>query len=220
MRILAMDTSLGACSGAIWHDGDVIAHELIAMPRGQAEALLPMLERLRTGAGLAYASFDRLAVSIGPGSFAGIRVGLAAARGLALALNLPLAGIGTLEVLAAGMPGTGPIAAMIDARNHQMYLQIFSQDLQPLGTAALLSIDEAIPACQTHNAAGDLRLVGSGALLLAEALNIDPSRINAAALPDAAMVAARAALVTAVPGHQVAPVYLRPPDAKLPDAAA
>jgi len=220
MRILAMDTSLGACSVAIWHDGDVIAHEFIAMPRGQAEALLPMLERLRTGAGLDYADFDRLAVSIGPGSFAGIRVGLAAARGLALALNLPLAGIGTLEVLATGMPGQGPVAAMIDARNQQLYMQIFAQDMQPLGTAALLSIDDAIIACQAQNTAGDLRLVGSGAPLVAGALGIAPSRINADALPDAAMVASRAALVTAAPGHQVAPLYLRPPDAKLPGAAA
>ncbi len=220
MRILAMDTSLGACSGAIWHDGDVIARELIAMPRGQAEALLPMLERLRTGAGLAYAGFDRLAVSIGPGSFAGIRVGLAAARGLALALNLPLAGIGTLEVLAAGMPGAGPVAALIDARNHQLYVQIFAQDLQPLSAPALLSIGDAITACQAHNEAGDLRLVGSGAPLLAAALGMGPSRIDAAALPDAAIVAARAALVTAVAGHLVAPLYLRPPDAKLPGAAA
>lgn len=220
MRILAMDTSLGACSAAIWHDGVVTAHALIAMPRGQAEALLPMLERLRTGAGLDYADFDRLAVSVGPGSFAGIRVGLAAARGLALALNLPLAGIGTLEVLAAGMPGQGPVAAVIDARNNQVYLQIFAQDLQPLGAAALLSIDDAIIACQTHNATGDLRLVGGGAPLLAGALGIGPSRTDAAALPDAAMVAARAARVSAVPGHQVAPLYLRPPDAKLPGAAA
>lgn len=220
MRILAMDTSLAACSAAVWRDGAVISREFAPMQRGQAEALLPMLERVRLAAGLDYAQFDRLAVSVGPGSFAGIRIGLAAARGLALALGLPLAGIGTLEVLAAASPGNGPVAAVLDARNNQLYLQLFTRALQPLGAAALLGLDDALGICRAHNASGELRLVGSGAPQLAPGLQTGPRYIDALALPDAGIVAARAALCRALPGNQVAPLYLRPPDAKLPPPSA
>jgi len=211
-----MDTSLAACSVAIWRDGAVVAREFIAMPRGQAEALLPMVERVRGGAGYAWGDFDRLAVSIGPGSFAGIRVGLAAARGLALALDLPLAGIGTLELLAAGMTGSGPVAAVIDARNSQVYIQHFAPDLQALTQPALLLLDAAIGCCNAYDGLRGLRLVGGGAPLVARRLSISPAHIDALALPDAAVLAALAAKRHAVPGHDVAPLYLRPPDAKLP----
>ncbi len=189
------------------------------MARGHAEALLPMVERVREKAGLGFADIDRLAVSIGPGSFAGIRVGLAAARGLALALDLPLVGIGTLKLLAAGAPGSGPVAAVIDARNGQVYFQPFSHDLRPLAPPALVKLENAVSWLYRRDDLKQFRIVGGGAPLIAALLNSDAAQIFPAALPDAAVLAELAATHPGQAGHDVAPLYLRPPDAKLPVAA-
>ena len=102
MRLLALDTATSACSAALWQDGTVLARHLQPMARGQSEALLPMVAAVMAEAGLAFADLDLLAVTVGPGTFTGIRIGLAAARGLALATGLPLAGIATTEAVAGG----------------------------------------------------------------------------------------------------------------------
>jgi len=104
VRILAFDTALGACSAAVWADGLVLARAFEPRSRGHAEALLPMIEAVLAEAGLRLDALDRLAVTVGPGSFAGTRVGLAAARGLALATGLPLVGVTTLEAVAFDLP--------------------------------------------------------------------------------------------------------------------
>lgn len=200
------------------------------MARGHAEALLPMVERVRAGAGLAYADFNRLAVSTGPGSFAGIRAGLAAARGFALALGLPLVGIGTLELLAADVSGSGPVAAVIDplrqrasaasARNAQVYFQPFSRDFTALAPPALLAIDDAAGWLRRQPDLNDFRLVGGGAPLLAPLPGLEAARIFPAALPDAAVLARLAARYPGQAGSDVSPLYLRPPDARLPASDA
>ena len=86
MRVLAIDTALAACSAAVLdteHNGGIVASESLPMVRGHAEALLPLLQRVMQAAGLTFPDIDRIAVTTGPGSFTGLRVGLSAARGIA-----------------------------------------------------------------------------------------------------------------------------------------
>lgn len=98
--ILAVETSLASCSVALSGDGGVLAHESVPMQRGQAEHLAPMVRAVLARAGVEFNALERIAVTTGPGSFTGLRVGLAFARGMALALGIPVIGLSTLEVLA------------------------------------------------------------------------------------------------------------------------
>jgi len=101
MKILAVDTALGACSAALLEDERVLAHRFEAMDRGHAERLAPMVDEIVREAEVDFASLDRLAVTAGPGTFTGQRVGLAFMRGLRIALHRPLIGITTLAAMAA-----------------------------------------------------------------------------------------------------------------------
>src|SRR3979490_2165233 len=103
MLILAIDTALDACAAAVLDTAQnrLIAQESLAMKRGHAEALMPLIARVMKESGIAFASLDRIAVTTGPGSFTGLRVGLSAARGLALAANKPAVGVTTLTAYAA-----------------------------------------------------------------------------------------------------------------------
>ncbi len=104
MRILALDTATSACSAALWHDGRVCARRLVRMERGQSEALMPMVLDVLAEAGCGFSQLDLLAVTVGPGAFTGLRIGLAAARGMALASGIPCLGVTTLEAVAHGVP--------------------------------------------------------------------------------------------------------------------
>ena len=111
MKLLALDCAGLACSVALWRDGAIVAERTREMARGHAEALMPMLGEVMAAADERLDALDRLAVTVGPGSFTGIRVGLAAARGLALAIGCPLIGVGTLAALAElGKPAAGAAA--------------------------------------------------------------------------------------------------------------
>src|SRR5580693_9283048 len=103
MRVLAIDTALGACSAAVLDtaDGGIVASESLAMARGHAEALMPLVARVMQTACLAFHDLDRVVVTTGPGSFTGLRVGIAAARGLGVATGLPVIGVSTLSAYAA-----------------------------------------------------------------------------------------------------------------------
>lgn len=218
MKILALDTALNACSAAIWTDGRVVARAFESRARGHAEALMPMIEGLRREAGIAYADLDRLAVTVGPGSFAGTRVGLSAARGMALATGLPLIGITTLEAVAFGMEADEAIVAAFDAYRGEIYLQVFGKALEPLTEPLALPADEAAGRISRSR----VLLAGNGADRLVPALEargiswrVAPGREE----PDAAVFAGLAAL--RAPGDAPpSPLYLRPPDAKLPANAA
>ena len=130
MKILAADTALGACSVAVLDGGRVLAHRFEAMERGHAEALAPMVEDAMRASGIAFADIDRLAVTTGPGTFTGQRVGLAFMRGLRVALKKPLTGITTLEAMCAAAmeeAGTDYAAAIHDARRGEAYLAVTSK---------------------------------------------------------------------------------------------
>ena len=211
MIVLALDTCLGACSAAIVDGGRVIGGVSEPMTRGHQERLAPMARDLMAGAGVAFGDLDRIGVTVGPGSFTGLRVGLAFAKGLALALDRPCVGVGTLEALAASAPARGPargyIAAVIDAGRGQVYLQIFeagaavtAPDVLPLETAAAR-------LAELHG--GEMTLVGPGAALLGGII-ADAHRVDLATpLPEAI-----ARLALAAPLAPPRPLYLRAPDAK------
>src|SRR5437763_10687269 len=124
--ILAMDTALGACSAAIVADGTTLAHEHLLMARGHAEALAPMVDGLMRGARVSFAALDRIAVTTGPGTFTGQRVGLAFARALGLALKRPVIGVTTLDAMAQEalekQPGIAWALVAADAKRGEIYL--------------------------------------------------------------------------------------------------
>jgi tRNA threonylcarbamoyladenosine biosynthesis protein TsaB len=210
MKILALDTCLDACSAAVWSDGRVLAAASEPMQRGHQERLAPMTAEVLGGAGLLPADLDRVAVTVGPGSFTGLRVGLAFAKGLALALDRPCVGIGTLEALALGA-GTSFAASVIDARREHVYLQAF-EAARPLMAPDILDLPTAAARLAELFRGGPAQLVGSGAPLLASVL--PTAAIDAAATPDPGRIAALAATRPAGPPPR--PLYLRTPDAKVP----
>jgi tRNA threonylcarbamoyladenosine biosynthesis protein TsaB len=234
MNVLAFDTALDACSAAVWSDGAVLAAESVAVARGHAELLFPMLARVLGAAGKDYGDIDRVGVTIGPGSFTGVRVGVAAARGLALSLAKPAVGITTLEAIAATAlagpadmtPDGTPLAVTLDARRGEIYLQVFaavptsgSSCPTALTSPVVIGLDEAARRLP----AGPVIVVGSGAGLLRQVLG-DSREIRALdgpVLPDAGVLASIAAeRRIARDAPPPSPLYLRAPDAKLPDAPA
>jgi tRNA threonylcarbamoyladenosine biosynthesis protein TsaB len=211
VKLLAVDTALGACSVAVLDGEEILAHRFIAIERGHAELLAPMVEEAMTEARLAFAALDRLAVTVGPGTFTGQRVGLAFMRGLRVALHKPLTGVTTLGAMAQqAMAETGLkiAAALHDARREEVYLEIAGgTPLEP----AVLSFDGAIAILAGTQ--GPVALAGTAA---PEAANRLPrAALSTVRQPDALWVArlARELPATDTPPK---PLYLRPPDAKLP----
>ncbi len=224
MNVLALDTATAACSAALWRGGALGAHRFVAMERGHAEALMPMVEAIMDEAGAAYRDLDLVAATVGPGTFTGLRVGLAAARGIALAAGRPVAGVTTLEALAHGVDGAAldgrKLVAALDARRGEVYVQIFDGDLAPMSdplAATPSAVAAGLPA-------GPLALVGDGAPLVAAALagpTGDIVELDAPRLPNAAVVAALAARRFAGPDAELpsappAPLYLRSSGAREP----
>src|SRR5216110_972783 len=131
MLVLAIDTALAACAAAVLDTrrGAIIASETLALTRGHAEAVMPLIARVMVQADIEFAALDRIAVTIGPGSFTGLRVGISAARGIALAAAKPAIGLSTLSALAAphvAARANHTIIAAIDARNEQVYFHVFA----------------------------------------------------------------------------------------------
>ena len=119
MLILAIDTALDACAAAVLdtETAELRAQESLPIKRGHAESLMPLIARVMQSANLAFTALDRIAVTVGPGSFTGLRVGISAARGLALAAERPAVGLTTLSAYAAaveGQSGTAPVISAID----------------------------------------------------------------------------------------------------------
>ena len=210
MIVLAIDTALDACSAAAVQDEVVLAAASEPMQRGHQERLAPMVAEVMTAAGVAFGRLDRIGVTTGPGSFTGLRVGLAFAKGLALALEIDCVGIGSLEALAADAPAPGHVAAVVDARRGQVYLQLFEGGAA-LGPPEALTLDEA--AARLARIARPLTLVGSGAPLLAD--RTPGATVAHSAAPDPVRLARLAARAAGGPGSP-APIYLRAPDARLP----
>lgn len=208
--ILALDTCLTACSAAILDGETVLAARSETMPRGHQERLAPLVRELMTEAGAGFSQLTRIGVTVGPGSFTGLRVGLAFAKGLSSALNLPCVGVGTLEALAFGRDGF--VAAVIDARREQVYVQLFGDGVALTAPDALAAGTAAARIAEVY-AGGPATLIGSAAGLLAEVL--PAATVLTPQGPDPVAVARLAARGPA-PTHSPRPLYLRAPDARLP----
>jgi tRNA threonylcarbamoyladenosine biosynthesis protein TsaB len=212
MRILALDTCLDACSSALWVDGRVIERRFEPMSRGHQERLAPQVAELMAAAGADFAGLERIAVTVGPGSFTGLRVGLAFAKGLALALDRPCIGVGVLAALAQGVAPKGFAAACLDAKRGQVYLQAFI-DGRSIMAPDVLPTEIAAARLAELWSGGPATLVGSGAPLMAGVLA--GAHIETPVAPDPKSVAEVAALAQP-PFPPPRPLYLRAPDAKLP----
>ena len=209
MKLLAVDTALGACSVAVLDGEKVLAHRFEEMARGHAEALAPMVEQTMQQAGIAFAALERLAVTTGPGTFTGQRVGLAFMRGLKVALHKPLVGVTTLEVMAAAT-GTPKAAAIHDAKREEAYLLLWDQGEAVL-PPAVMPFAEALDRIRAF---GPCALAGTGAPAAYQALGPDFG-LSDIRQPDALWLA-RLARLRVPSDTPPAPLYLRAPDAKLP----
>ena len=219
MKILAFDSSGGGCSAAVLSGGRLLAEESAAMLRGQAEHLVPMIARVMGKAEVGFAELDLIAVTLGPGAFTGVRIGIAAAQGLALATGSPALGLGSFEAVAAAVPAAltegRSLLVAIESRREELYLQAFDRRGAPLGQGAL------VPAERWRDIAppGPLVLAGDGAARLGSALARPdivtapgPGSIDAAALARLAAERWRAGFRT----ERLEPRYLHAPDVTLP----
>jgi tRNA threonylcarbamoyladenosine biosynthesis protein TsaB len=217
MRILAIDASCNAISACVCDEGEAepIARDTVAMARGHAEALAPLVERVMTKAPGGFASLDRIAVSIGPGSFTGIRIGIAMARAMGLALDVPVVGVSTLVAFAGPLllePRAGIIVSAIDARHGRVYFQLFEATGRPLIAARVETLRDAARAI----GAGPARIAGNAASLLAEEFGRAASAFDvsaAAEYPDIFAVA-RIGLASDPQAAPPRPLYLKAPDAQ------
>ncbi|MGB8274635.1 MAG: tRNA (adenosine(37)-N6)-threonylcarbamoyltransferase complex dimerization subunit type 1 TsaB [Alphaproteobacteria bacterium] len=224
MLILAFDTSFAMCSAALWRDGRTLAHRALPMERGHSEALVPMLHALTTGQGLRFPDLDRLAVTVGPGGFTGIRIGLAAGRGLALACGRPLVGVTTLEAVARSVPAEArdgrSLVVALDAGRADLYVQCFGPlgfgPLGPVGPVAAIAPGHPIPGLGP----GPVLVAGNGSARLVGALAAVGREVAEMGdmLPDAVRVAEIAAeRADADCMRPPGPLYIHPTYAKLPE---
>ncbi|MGH7034744.1 MAG: tRNA (adenosine(37)-N6)-threonylcarbamoyltransferase complex dimerization subunit type 1 TsaB [Stellaceae bacterium] len=210
MKVLGLDCTGASCSAAVAIAGAIRAHRFAAMERGQAEALMPMVQAVLDEAALGVAQLDLIAVTIGPGSFTGVRTGLAAARGLGLAARRPLMGVTSFAAVAEAVraqAGGRPLAVALESKRQELFLQLVGPEGP--GDGALVPPEQwgafvPVPAF----------LAGDGAVRLAAALARPRTDILSAAAVDAAHVACLAArrwrTGLALPAPR--PLYLRAPD--------
>ncbi len=222
MKILAIDTALDDASAALWEgEGEPAAgsiSEVVCSERAAASRdLLPAIDRLLTARGWSVADLDGVALTIGPGSFTGLRVGVSVVKGLASAHSVRVAAVGTLDAVALASGRSGRVAALLDARRGEVYARVFQcddQGVEPLG-------DETLATPETWAASlpvdGDLWCVGAGAARYADALQAALGTRGTVA-HDMVMTAASAALRLGVrrltggrdtPVEELLPRYLR-----------
>jgi len=226
-RLLAIDCSAGACSVAVRDGATVLAAAHTAMERGHAEALMPMVASVLAAAGLDWDRLDAVAATVGPGSFTGVRIGLAAARGFALAAGLATVPVTSLEAVAeAAGSGDGPLLVVLESKRRDLYGQWFDPAGGPLGAPQAATPEvlwAARPSGMLLSGAAGVRVAGDAAARLLAAPPEPATALRPAGDggPDARSVAAVALRRLAAAGAgPLAPLYLRPPDVTPPPAAA
>jgi tRNA threonylcarbamoyladenosine biosynthesis protein TsaB len=210
--ILALDAAAAACSVALLCRGRLLAHRQAPMARGHAEALMPLVMEIMAEARIDFADLAKVAVGVGPGSFTGIRIALAAARGIALAAGLPAVGIDSFSAVAATLPAAAlagrTLLVVIDSKREELFGQYFDSDRRPLGAPLVLGALDLLE----RRPAGPLILAGDGAARLPDAPGLE--RAEGTGRPDA-----RAIALLAEEGRvtlDLRPLYLRAPDVTLP----
>ena len=211
MRVLAFDCAGGQCAAALLVDGRVSGARQIMAERGHAQALVPLLADLVGEAGIGFGGIDRIAVTTGPGSFTGIRVALAAAHGLALALKVPIVGITVFEAIAAAAVAargisTSRLVVAVESRRAECFVQLFDKSGQPFGAAAMLAPPDLAAWAGTE----PLSLAGDAATRIAPYFPAETPILPLRQV-DAVILARLAA--ARQPGDPPAPFYFRAADA-------
>lgn len=215
VKILAVDAAVGACSAALWAEGQA-CERLEVRERGHAESLVPMLIDVMQRADCAFAQLDLIAATVGPGGFTGVRIGLATARGLALACGLPCMGVSTLEAIGEAIDWSliadRQALVTIDNKQGGVYAQLFAagRALQPASIETSESLGERFREQR-------IAVAGDAAARVTSALNAAAARAEALAIPGyprasrVAAIAARRWRSGERPSGPPVPVYLRAP---------
>lgn len=218
MKLMVIDTALGAClAGSFDVDGMIVTPLGVRseeMTKGHQERLGGMARDAAADAG-GLKGTDRIGVTVGPGSFTGLRVGLSFALGLGAALDAAVVGISTLDALAASVPAEGLVVAAIDARRGQVYMRVFNNGL-PITEAEAVPLEQAAERILAAGPVAQTVIVGSGAEVLAAT---HPALTDAKLIALAAPVPQALAIMTARLDPQdnpPKPLYLRAPDATPP----
>ncbi len=216
MKLLALDTAANLCAACVFdaEPAAVRAQSSLDIGRGHVEHLIPQVQQVLDQAESSYRDLDRIVVSTGPGSFTGVRVGIAAARGFSLALGIPAVGISTLEAIAAEARQTHPgqpILVVLDARREEVYTAEYASDGHCTSAPAVLSISEVATRAKSAKPV----LAGSGAPIVAEAVGGDLEFDFGSAVATADIETyARLGAMADEPDLPPKPLYLRAPDAK------
>ena len=215
--ILSLATVTEMCSVAVCREGQVLANDERLLGAKHAEELLPMISGVMKASGCEFEDLDGVAVAKGPGSFTGTRIGIAAARGLALAVSTPLLGVNSLEALAHGICSKGrPILAVLDAKRGQVYVQIFAPGSSPLSEARVIKPPDVVDLLSEYQ----YTVGGTGLdlirpyLLNSSLKELDLIFDETKGLPRATDIALAAICQpsTSLANEEVAPIYLRPVD--------
>jgi tRNA threonylcarbamoyl adenosine modification protein YeaZ len=215
MKILALDTASSWCAAAVYDSGtDTVLAEISEnIGKGHAEVLMDYIEQAMTQSGIAMAKLDRVAVNVGPGSFTGVRIGVSAARGFALALDRPALGVSAFDALASEIavshPGH-PVLVLLEAHRGEIYAQAFGADAVAITGPMVLAREEALALIQQQSS--ETILAGSAAAALNESLAGSFSVARGEPTARIGTYAKLAALHE--PGEAPKPLYMRGPDVK------
>ncbi len=220
--VLGIDTATSGCAAALVRDGETLAVRRERMARGQSEALAPMIDDVVREAGISFTDIDAVAVTRGPGAFTGLRIGLAAARALALALGKPCLGIGTFAALHEAVKNDGAYAAAeacviaVDSKRDELFVAIYDADGRPQGDPLALRPDD-LP--DRLGKVTNVVVAGDAAARVVPVLkpHLHVMHAGGIELPDPGVIASLGAAALATPESAPAtPFYLRPPDVTLP----
>lgn len=222
LRILAVDCTGDACSVALADSSGVIGTTHVPMRRGHAERVVPQIAETLAAAGLGANDLTALAVTVGPGAFTGVRVGLAAVQGFSIAANLPVFGITVFELYHHDWAGSGAALVALETRRDDFYIQLFDAAGRPDGQPGASDGESVTALLQRRNE--PVTLIGNAANRLAGLAPLDDLDIadvvDRPGLQDSAAIAASIAVGRAGtgtlpdPADLPAPLYLRPPEAK------
>lgn len=213
MIVLAIDCSASLCAACVYDAaaGRELGRQVLDLGKGHAEHLMSVIANALEKSGKVYADLDRIAVSVGPGSFTGVRVGVSAARGLALALKIPAVGVTTLEALATETAIKFPsctVLAALDAGRGEIHAALYDDKMQLRFGPAVTTLEEITEMAVSSQAVLSGTAVGLVAGTAGKSFNLGPVGATADIATYARLGAARE------PAEKPAPVYLREADAK------